>query len=796
MHDSPRPRHSGAPLALSALCVLALSLAACDTTRNLMPDQPPTVTLTSGPIDTVSAPQSWLVDISWVGSDPDGRIDHYEYALDPPGLKQARFAQAETAWVKTTDHHVVARFHASHPDSLGPGATAPEFHVFVLRAVDDRGGISPDVVRAFYAYTVAPDVQITRPLPSALLSPQLPVPFRVEWRGHDPDGTGNGQPASYRYRFVSLDAPGIVYLADPDSLLREAFMSDWTGWTILPSDTTSLVVPANLFSPGQSVALAVLAVDDAGATTPYLMLDRNFLQFSVAAPGSGAPIIHLWSTLFDFTYPSGGYSVDPSREIPVQVGANVPFTIYWEGFAQPGRLVAASRWMLDGNVADETPRSGPEDLAHWSAPAAPPADAHISGLTPGVHRIYVEITDDFGGKSLGIVRIDVVVATLTSELLVVDDTRLEVDRFPPGSGGAPSAYTTQWPSRAEMDTFLFAHGGVPWLGTRNPTTGVISPPGLLAGYAFDTLGTRLGFENPAQGVPLSTLGHYRHVIWLVDGRAAFVTPGSPYPTTALSAMSGPGLASALAAYVQLGGQVWLAGGGAAYASLVNFDRRTNNRPTITVFSDSAGELAPGRILYDYAHIRSAIGVTTGVMQVTRSPAAIGGWSGHGPDGTLSAPDYAHAPPSLRPRDPATDPVPPTRLASQGALYYRTSFAAGFVLEPNLITEDFGTPGYPRLESALDTVYDASGAAIPIPAAPVMTYYHGRDNTPFVYTGFEPWDWTRADCQGLVAFVLGDIWKLSKSARAGARPAATSTSRVPPAPTPRMPVRLDPRRMRP
>jgi len=151
VHDSPRPRHSGAPLALSALCVLALSLAACDTTRNLMPDQPPTVTLTSGPIDTVSAPQSWLVDISWVGSDPDGRIDHYEYALDPPGLKQARFAQAETAWVKTTDHHVVARFHASHPDSLGPGATAPEFHVFVLRAVDDRGGISPDVVRAFYA---------------------------------------------------------------------------------------------------------------------------------------------------------------------------------------------------------------------------------------------------------------------------------------------------------------------------------------------------------------------------------------------------------------------------------------------------------------------------------------------------------------------------------------------------------------------------------------------------------------------------------------------------------------------
>src|SRR5262249_38676854 len=75
----------GAALALS----LALMCAACESGHGLGPDQPPTVTLTSGPVDTVSAPQSWLVDISWTGSDPDGRIDHFEYAIDPPSLKQA-----------------------------------------------------------------------------------------------------------------------------------------------------------------------------------------------------------------------------------------------------------------------------------------------------------------------------------------------------------------------------------------------------------------------------------------------------------------------------------------------------------------------------------------------------------------------------------------------------------------------------------------------------------------------------------------------------------------------------------
>src|SRR4029453_8870523 len=134
MSPWPRPLRLAAPRVLS-LAALALPLAACDSTHNFTPDQPPTVTLTSGPIDPVSASQAWLVDMAWVGIDPDGRIDHYEYAIDPPTLHRARFAAAETAWVSTKETHVVARFHASHPDSLGPGATASEFHVFVLRAV-------------------------------------------------------------------------------------------------------------------------------------------------------------------------------------------------------------------------------------------------------------------------------------------------------------------------------------------------------------------------------------------------------------------------------------------------------------------------------------------------------------------------------------------------------------------------------------------------------------------------------------------------------------------------------------
>jgi hypothetical protein len=66
---------------------------------------------------------------------------------------------------------------------------------------------------------------------------------------------------------------------------------------------------------------------------------------------------------------------------------------------------------------------------------------------------------------------------------------------------------------------------------------------------------------------------------------------------------------------------------------------------------------------------------------------------------------------------------------------------------------------------------------------VMTYYHGRENAPLVFSGTSLWDFRRQDCVALVDFVLGRLWGLSKSTLYAPRAVAPSLARRGAVPTP-------------
>src|SRR5262249_34868568 len=155
-----------------------------------------------------------------------------------------------------------------------------------------------------------------------------------------------------------------------------------------------------------------------------------------------------------------------------------------------------------------------------------------------------------------------------------DDTFLPPD--PAGPGGCVGTPSGVWPSAAELDTFLYAVGGRPY---RCYPAGTVSPVGVFAGYAFDTLATHFA---AAADLNLLKLDRYRNIVWMCDLTSAFTYDGPanvPFaPRPLLREWSTPPAQNSLATWLSQGGRLWLMGGGAAMASLRPFDlpRSPNN----------------------------------------------------------------------------------------------------------------------------------------------------------------------------------------------------------------------------
>ena len=800
-----------AAFSAAALLVLAsLNLSGCaktDIEGILVPNQRPSVELTHAPASRDSVtPYFYAYKVNWAGNDPDGRVAYYEYAVDPPHevvYDTSLCNNGDTCWVRTEKNEETVFFRASRPDTIigTRPPTASETHVFVIRAVDDDGAMSARRNRAFWSYTIAPTVAVINPIPNRFISAQVTPSVRVEWEGSDVDGQFSQKPVKYKYfRFNRDDLVDNGFLANPDGLRRREAENNWAGWDSTSADT-NFVQFTNL-TPGQSYVFVVIGFDEAGAYSPVFSLDSNMLQFTAGFAAANGPRIHIFNQFIDFVYQSGGYSTDPLREIVIEVPTKAEITVNWEAFPTQGSHIQGFRWMVDGNINDETKRNDEKnDYQFWtrSDPTMPNSTILRPFETDGEHRFYLECSDNNGQKSLGILKMIAITPSFDRTLLVLDDTRLEVDKFiNDPTKKTPDIYTKGWPSRTELDTFLFARGGFPWRGTRNPTSGVISSPGVMAGYQYDTLGTRLGLENPALGVLLSRIGQYKNLIWLVDGLGATYQFGDPQlvmPVTALYAMSGPGRASTLAAYTQLGGRVWMSGGGSGFASMRQFNRLSPNNDVgqTTIFSSAVqyGELAPGRIMYDGAHWQSSMGVTVTAIRNYRYDFTVNERQNNGSDlpvtynvkkpwshhsrfagGIINSPNYGKLPVEMRPNSAIPDPMPPTRLPNQSNLFYASSVAIEYIQSQNYILEDVDPdPETVREASVLDTLYQVESQVLLITEptdgsqkrAPSMTYYHGNQANQFVFTGFAPWLTARQDCIAMFDFVLQDLWGLERTA---------------------------------
>ena len=576
------------------------------------PNLSPTVRLTSGPVDTneVCHPRPGIscysLLIRWVGYDPDGRIAYYAYAVDPPD-------QGDTTWIQTREKEKRFVFEvergSSRPDSL---TLLRGYHVIVVRAVDNHGASSPPVFRAFFSWSTAPTIQLVSPRPQSrpLL---LPPSVRFKWQGFDDDDTNPGKrPVRYKYLLLGPGnedsaVPGGIpaIITSHGSLLRRYYAPEFRaedGWITIGGDTLS--AQFSDLVPGASYLFIVVAFDESGAYSPVFELTTNVLYFTVTFATSVGPTMTIYNDTFYYKYPGTGFN--PANEVRVEVPGGRLVSISWSATPPPGADIVAYQWMLDGDVFDEHSRTDDlSDLRHWSAPSSTVIRATVGPFGAGDHFFYAKAEDNTGLRSLATVHFTSVAASFNRPVLIVDDTRRPPDGF--FADGTLQTASGAWPAAAELDTFLYAVGGVPW---RRAPEGMLSPPGVLAGFDFDTLGTRAA--RAVGAVALVTLAKYRHVVWLEDfegGRNTknFIDPTDPM--TLLNYMTIPGNVNTLVAYVEMGGDVWLVGGGGAMATLYKFNVLSNDMGNgSTIFSSFGGtnELVPGRFMFDLVHWESEI----------------------------------------------------------------------------------------------------------------------------------------------------------------------------------------------
>jgi hypothetical protein len=751
----------------------ALVAAGCGGHKNplLLPNQPPEVELFAQRL----GPSTYR--LQWVGRDPDGSVDHFLYASGS-SADDPRAA----AWTSTTARERSLSFPARMPSPARASIVAIEPSVFSLRAVDGLGAMSSRAQVAFYEGILAPRVEIVSPRANALVRFSLPTTACIEWTGtafQDDSTAGRDRVVEYKYKLLTDQTEVTVQTArqDPDSVRRYYAPRNWEGWTSTRGNVTSAVLRD--LAPNREYVFVITCFDQDSNYDPIFSFDKNMLYMRVAADAA-LPRIAAFNEFFLYQ-PANG-SLDPSQVFNLEIPAGRPITFNW--YADPasdydlhgyalGGPIRAYRWALDlADVDDARQGDDAGHSGHWTRWGLTNTSASVGPFNGGeTHTLYIEASGDFceaGSAVVSLVslRLNVIQPTFDKELLIVDDTRLRLDKISINTtcSSPQNRPAGNWPTQAELDTFLYAVGGKPW---KCYPAGTMRTPGIFSGYRFDTLGTNLRIQNLT--IPLSALAHHRNVIWLTDGAGALnVKPGTDAgdlqgPQTSMRYMNSNMRENTLAAYVGQGGRVWLAGGGAATASMINFNRGLNDNtlpiPRTLTFRNADNELIPGRFMYDQAHWRSEF------KQFKVNNGRIKRYLGR----FESSPGtYASLPVEVQSKSPATDPFPPNRAGQSQSVFYQTQFDIEFLSAANEIVEEFDPrPHHEDFKSTLDTLYKVTASTLQSDTGPgalqsvVMTCYHGIDNAPFVVTGFNLWNFRRTQCAQLVDFVLQQLWGMTR-----------------------------------
>jgi hypothetical protein len=497
-------------LLVGAALAAALAAAGCagDSTGVRVPNVPPSLRLTAGPIE--DSLHVYRVTFHWTAEDPDGELVAYEHAIDGD-------TTAADTLVTTLEPFAALRFTADDfvdvvVENVGGVPTElyrfGRHHTFHVRAVDDAGARSPFVSAAFFAVTVAPSTRIINPDPRNVGT--VGHSFAISWEGEDLDGSG--PPALYTTRIVPVPEDSLTMIG------------------VERLDCEGCAPPWSPFSPGTGVRydrleagaylFGVRAQDEAGAVEPELEFLRNALRLRVSGE-PGRPTVRLTALgktvelpLPETTPPD---EADSLRTFDMASGQVVG--IAWEADASAyGASVTGYSYGLDlESTAPDAPGWVP-----LGAPAVTVVLHNPEGVDESVHLFYLQVRDSIDQVSVYDVILRVGPPDFQFDILYVDD-------IGDGDQGSPSN-----PSDAERDRLVLDH--------------LLAEAGRR-GMTVDQYEVQDNRGVVIPGAPeLQRLRKYKLLVW---------TMGSPQCAFALAMDYGGDLP--LHQYLDLGGMLWITG---------------------------------------------------------------------------------------------------------------------------------------------------------------------------------------------------------------------------------------------
>jgi hypothetical protein len=490
------------PMALRRFLALIVLLAAgCllipedERTGHRIENVRPEVRITAGAATPDTAGIDYKVEFHWLGSDNDGVILRFEYAVDD--------TTTEDAWQDTTGFSALLKFKASHHHPYAPADTFSDWHTFYIRAVDNEYAASKRDNRLFNARTIAPATRITRPrIPIGAIS--LMKTFIVEWKGEDLDSSNpDRQPEFYEYKLIRLPKQYIAEELVVDSLSTKPNMmldtlqeGDKTRWIRVPGNTRQRILRDLPATDAAVLVFAVRAVDEAGAVEPVLERGDNWIMFHVLPIESRPTVTMTERSLGAHVFPTEGDVWE------VEVPTNTPIRFQWEGDESTSRPPLVN-YALDIPDPHEDYPLDPRGIGGWIGWGRR-YEVVIPFQFPDsengqIHVFYLkmrDITEEPSSEQLCTVVMKVVGFTFEKTALLVDDAVIGYGLRAEDQDAVHDAFVDRFVGRMRA----FAPQGI---GTHS----LYRPGGPHLKYPEGL--------NPtdSQRVPLSELARYQVLLW-------------------------------------------------------------------------------------------------------------------------------------------------------------------------------------------------------------------------------------------------------------------------------------------